>query len=68
MIQFGDFVRFIDDKKRVHLNMTYEMFKANHYKGNFKKNKAFDKFLSQKIGEIHRVLGIWNNLSISKKL
>jgi hypothetical protein len=40
------------------------MFKTNHYKGNFKKNKAFDKFLNEKIEEIHRALSIWNNLSI----
>lgn len=43
--------------------VTMDKFKFLQIKGNFKKNNAFHKFLSQKIGEVHQVLVIWNNLA-----
>lgn len=53
--------------KRTLLNETVDKLKFNHLNGNFKKSKAFHKFLMEKIGEIHKNLAIWNNLAQAAK-
>lgn len=39
------------------------MFKFNHYKGNFKKKRAFENWIKDKVGQINSILGGWNNLA-----
>jgi len=53
--------------KRTLLCETVDKLKYNHYKGNFQKSKAFQRFLNEKIGEVHEILTLWNNMANTAK-
>ena len=42
------------------------MFKFNEIKGNFKKKRAFENWLKDKIAQIHTIYVDWNNLAKQK--
>ena len=51
----------VEEEERKDKNLIFESFRSNKYQGNFKKNKAFEKFLREKIGRVHSILGNWNH-------
>ena len=53
--------------RRSLLTTTMDKWKFNHVKGNFMKNRAFHRFLTEKIAEVHKVLAIWNGLANKHK-
>lgn len=58
--------KMIDDyesQKRRTLNLTMDKLKFLHIKGNFHKNRAFHRFLREKITQVHKYLEIWNGLA-----
>lgn len=51
--------KMIDDyesQKRMTLNQTMDKLKFLHIKGNFHKNRAFHRFLREKIIQVHKYL------------
>jgi len=46
-------IQNFDEHKRSLLSTTVDKFKFLQIKGNFKKNKAFHRFLTEKIKEVH---------------
>lgn len=40
-----------------------DKLKFLHIKGNFHKNRAFHRFLREKITQVHKYLDIWNGLA-----
>ena len=53
--------------RRSLLTVTIDKWKFNHVKGNFMKNRAFHRFLTEKIGEVHKYLAVWNAYAMQEK-
>ena len=49
-------VENINYRKRKDINSAFEVFRANRYTGNFRKHKACDSYLKDKIHKIHFIL------------
>lgn len=56
-------IKLLEMEDRKDKNQIFEKFRSNKYTGNFKKNKAFEKYIQEKIGRVHQILGNWNNLA-----
>ena len=47
----------------MNLSESFEVFKFNMIKGNFKKKKAFENWLRDKIAQVNGILGGWNGMA-----
>ena len=50
-------------RRKTNIAESFDVFKFNLYKGNFKKKKAFENWLRDKIAQINGYLGGWNDLA-----
>jgi hypothetical protein len=50
-------------RRKQNLSESYDVFRFNLFKGNFKKKKAFENWLRDKIAQIHGYLDGWNGLA-----
>lgn len=50
-------------RRKIYISESFDVFRFNLYKGNFKKKKSFENWLRDKIAHINGILGGWNNLS-----
>ena len=50
-------------RRRQNICESFEVFSFNLYKGNFKKKRAFENWLKDKIQHISGILGGWNELT-----
>jgi hypothetical protein len=66
-MQISKMIENYESHKRLLLNVTMDKLKFLQIKGNFHKNKAFHKFLQEKITQVHSMLAIWNGLASKAK-
>lgn len=50
-------------RRKMNLSESFDVFKFNMIKGNFKKKKAFENWLRDKIAQVNGILGGWNGMA-----